>query len=151
MELESNVLECVKAAALTALQDLELKKTHAASKDALSDEISLLKKSLDKYNRQKFSIYDEYTKGRMTREAMAEKNAGVSRQIEETKRLLDEKMEEIAQQDMCPEDDAETLTVLSLLDVFDADKIRYLVDQVLVHGETEIEIVWNADDFIAQR
>ena len=151
VELEKNVLECVKAAALTTLQDLELKKTHSAFKDTLSDEISLLKKALDKYNQQKFSIYDEYTKGRMTREAMAEKNAGVSRQIEETKQLLDEKMEEIAQQDMCPEEDTETLTVLSLLDEFDADKIRYLVDQVLVHSETEIEIVWNADDFIAHR
>ena len=81
---------------------------------------------------------------------MAERNAGIRQQIEETKRLIDEKMEEIARQDVCPEEDTETLSVLSILDEFDADKIRYLVDKVLVHSETEIEIVWNTDDFIAQ-
>lgn len=150
MELEKNVVECVKTMALAALQDLELKKAHSVCKDTLSDEVSLLKKTLDKYNRQKFSIYDEYTKGRMTREVMAERNAGIRQQIEETKRLIDEKMEEIAQQDMYMEEDTETLSVLSILDEFDADKIRYLVDKVLVHSETEIEIVWNTDDFIAQ-
>ncbi len=86
----------------------------------------------------------------MAREVMAERTAAVSRKIEETKRLLAEKKEEIARQDMCPEEDTETLTVLSLLDEFDADKVRFLVDVVQVHSETEIEIVWKADDFIKQ-
>ena len=86
----------------------------------------------------------------MAREVMAERNAGISQKIEETKRLLAEKMEEIAQQDMCPQEDMETLTVLSQLDEFDADKIRLVVDKVMVHSGTEIEIVWNADDFIVQ-
>ncbi len=149
-EVENSVVECVKAMALATLRNLELKKSQSACKDTLLDEVSLLEKSLEKYNRQKFSIYDEYTQGKMAREVMAERNAGISQKIEETKRLLAEKMEEIAQQDMCPQEDMETLTVLSQLDEFDADKIRLVVDKVMVHSGTEIEIVWNADDFIVQ-
>ncbi len=149
-EAEDSVVECVKSMALAALWDLELKKAHSVCKDTLSDEAALLEKSLEKYGRQKFSIYDEYTQGKMAREAMSERTAAVSRKIEETKRLLAEKREEIARQDMCPEEDMETLTVLSLLDEFDADKVRFLVDVVLVHSGTEIEIVWKADDFIKE-
>lgn len=149
-ELEKNVLECVKAAALASLQDLEYRKAHATDKDTLSEEVSLLERMLEKYNGQKFSIYDEYTRGRMAREVMAERNAALSRKIEETRKTLAEKREELARQDRHPEEDTETLSVLSVLDEFDADKIRYLVDQVLVHGGAEIEIVWNTDDFIRQ-
>lgn len=150
-ELEQNVLECVRAMALAGLQDLEMKKKQAANKDALSDEISLLEKAIEKYNREKFTVYDEYTKGKVSREVMAEKNAGIRRQIEETQKLIDEKMAEAARQELCSdEQDAETLNALSVLDEFDPDKIRQLVSQVLVHSETEIEIVWNVDDFISQ-
>ena len=60
-------------------------------------------------------------------------------------------MEEAARQELClDEQDAETLDALSVLDEFEPDKIRQLVSQVLVHSETEIEIVWNVDDFISQ-
>ena len=96
-------------------------------------------------------VYDEYTKGKVSREVMAERNAAIKQQIEETKKLIDEKMEEAARQEFClDEQDAETLDALSVLDEFEPDKIRQLVSQVLVHSETEIEIVWNVDDFIAQ-
>ena len=81
---------------------------------------------------------------------MAERNAGIRKQIEETQKLIDEKMEEAARQELCLEEqDAETLDALSVLDEFEPDKIRQLVSQVLVHSETEIEIVWNVDDFIS--
>ena len=151
MELEKNVLECVKAMALAGLQDLEMKKKQAECNDTLPDEIALLEKALEKYNRQKFTVYDEYTKGKVSREVMAERNAAIKQQIEEMKKLIDEKMEEAARQKFClDEQDAETLDALSVLDEFDPDKIRQLVSQVLVHSETEIEIVWNVDDFISQ-
>lgn len=150
MELEKNVLECVKTMALAALQDIEWKKTKSTCKETLSDEVSLLKKTLDKYSRQKFMIYDEYTKGRMSRETMSERNAEIKERMEKTQQMLDEKLEEIAKQDMSPaEEDTETLTVLSALDEFDPDKIRCLIDKVLVHSDTEIEILWNTNDFIA--
>lgn len=151
MDLEKNVLECVKTMALAVLQDIEWKKKHSACRDTLSDEVSLLKKSLDKYSRQKFTIYDEYTKGRMSRETMAEKNAEIRKRIGKTQQLIDEKMEEIVRQDMSQtEEDTEILNVLSVLDEFDPDKIRCLIDRVLVHGENEIEIMWNTDDFIVK-
>ena len=151
MELEQNVLECVKAMALAGLQDLEIKKKQTACKDTLPDEIAMLEKFLEKYNRKKFMVYDEYTKGRLSREEMAERTAGIKQQIEETKRLIEEKMEEVSRRDVCLEEqDTETLSALSVLNEFDPDKIRQLVSRVLVHSETEIEIVWNVDDFIAQ-
>ena len=87
------MLECVRAMALAGLQDLEMKKKQAVCKDTLSDEISLLEKTVEKYNREKFTVYDEYTKGKVSREVMAERNAAVKQQIEETKKLIDEKME----------------------------------------------------------
>lgn len=137
--------------ALAGLQDLEMKKKQTDCKDTLSDEIALLEKSLEKYNRQKFIVYDEYTKGKVSREVMAEKNAGIRKQIEETQKQIDEKMEKAARQELCPdEQDTETLSALSVLDEFDPDKIRQLVSQVLVHSGTEIEIVWKVDDFISQ-
>ena len=150
-ELEKNVLECVKAMALAGLQDLELKKKQAAGKDTLPDEISLLEKALEKYNREKFTVYDEYTKGKLSREVMAEKNANIRKQIEETQKLIDDKREEEARQDAgFGKEDTEKLSVLSMLEEFDLDKIRLLVSQVLVHSEAEIEIIWNVDDFITQ-
>lgn len=77
-ELEQNVLECVRAMALAGLQDLEMKKKQAVCKDTLSDEISLLEKAVEKYNREKFTVYDEYTKGKVSRAVMAERNAAIN-------------------------------------------------------------------------
>lgn len=151
MELEKNVLECVKAMALAGLQDLELKKKQEACKDTLPDEISLLEKALEKYNREKFTVYDEYTKGKLSREVMAERNVNIRKQIEETQKLIDEKREEAERQDAgFGKEDTENLSVLSMLEEFDPDKIRLLVSQVLVYSEAEIEIIWNVDDFITQ-
>ncbi len=64
--------------ALAGLQDLEMKKKQAVCKDTLSDEISLLEKAVEKYNREKFTVYDEYTKGKVSRAVMAERNAAIN-------------------------------------------------------------------------
>ena len=38
----------------------------------------------------------------------------------------------------------------STLDTFDKDKLKVLIDKVLVYGEDSIEIVWKVDDPFAR-
>lgn len=147
-ELENNIVECMKTMAVGMLRDLEIQKQRDDSGDNLESEISLLKNSLDRYSKLKFSIYDDYTKGKTTREVMARKNAEVKQKIEEIQLLIEEKTAALqTQKSTNLEEDEECLNVLSLLDTFDQDQLRILISQVKVYDNQNIEIVWNVDDF----
>lgn len=146
--LESILLEMARNMALSQLEDFELKTAGDNSKDNLEKEIENLKKSKAHHAKLKFEIYDEYTKGNITREQMASKTADVKRKIAEIERLILEKQELFAvQKDLYADAKQEKLTKLSKLDVYDEEVIRYLIDYVLVYDSEHIEIKWKFDDF----
>lgn len=146
--LEPTLLEMARSMALSKLEDFELKTAGDNSQDNLEKEIENLKKSKAYHAKLKFEIYDEYTKGNITREQMANKTDDVKRKITEIERLILEKQELLAvQKNLCADAKQETLTKLSKLDVYDEEVIRYLIDYVLVYDSEHIEIKWKFDDF----
>ena len=97
-----------------------------------------------------FEVYDSYTKGNLTREAMAEKNASLKQKIAEIEEQISEKAEELAaQKESCTEEQEEWLDMIAGLEEFDADRLRSIIQQVNVYAEDKIEIVWNVDDFFS--
>ena len=146
--LEPVILNMARNMALSQLEDFELKTAGDNSQANLEKEIVNLKKSKTHYAKLKFEIYDEYTKGNITREQMADKTADVKSKSAETERLILEKQEQLAlQKDLYVDAKREKLTKLSKLDKYDEEVIRYLIDYVLVYDSEHIEIKWNFDDF----
>ena len=113
-ELEPILLDMARNMALSQLKDFELKTAGDNSQDSLKKEIENLKKSKAHYAKLKFEIYDEYTKGNITREQMANRTADVKSKIAETEKLILEKQELLAlQKDLYVDAKQEKLTKLS--------------------------------------
>ena len=150
LELQENILACAKAMAESTLKDLRIKKEESGGDKSLASQIEVLRKQLGRYNKQKFEVYDSYTKGNLTREAMAEKNASLKQKIAEIEEQISEKAEELAaQKESCIEEQEGWLDMIAGLEEFDADRLRCIIQQVNVYAEDKIEIVWNMDDFFS--
>lgn len=146
--LEPVLLDMARSMALSQLEDFELRTSGDNSPDNIEKEIESLKKSKAHYAKLKFEIYDEYTKGNITRKQMASKTADVKSKNAEIERLILEKQELLAvQKDLYVDAKQEKLTKLSKLDKFDEEVIRYLIDYVLIYNSEHIEIKWKFDDF----
>ena len=150
-ELEENILACAKAMAESMLKDLRMKKENSQGDESLESQIEVLRKQLGRYSKEKFEIYDSYTKGNLTREVMAGQNKVLKQKISDIEEQIAEKTEELAaQKERCTEEQEEWLDMVAGLEEFDKDRLRCIIQQVNVYAEDRIEIVWNMDDLFSE-
>ena len=97
----------------------------------------------------KLSLYEQYKAGSISREGYIAKIEKGKIRLEELERIKDDALEELEnmqsiqnQSEVCDAD----LKDFSELDSFNMDKLKLLIDKVIVYGEDEIEIVWRVDD-----
>lgn len=148
--LEENILACAKAMAESMLKELQIKKEKSRGDESLESQIEVLRKQLGRYSKEKFEIYDSYTKGNLTREVMAEKNRILKQKISDIEEQISEKTEALkAERENRIEEQEEWLDMVAGLEEFNADRLRCIIQQVNVYAEDKIEIVWNMDDFIS--
>ena len=149
-ELEENILACAKAMAESMLADLRIKKEKSRGDESLESQIEALRKQLGRYSKEKFEIYDSYTKGNLTREVMAEKNKILKQKISDIEEQISEKTEALnTERENSVEEQEEWLDMVAGLEEFNADRLRCIIQQVNVYAEDKIEIVWNMDDSIS--
>lgn len=149
INLEDTILKYVRETAGAMLEKLERTKEVPSPKEEILVEANTLKKSMEKYSKQKFKIYDDYKNGKMSREEMARKNEDVKRKIEEIKFAIEEKENQIESLlESSWEEEEENLNILSGLSSFEPDLVRILISKIRVYNPETIEIEWNTDDFL---
>lgn len=146
--LHDAILESTRVMALTQLKEFEIKESGVQEHELIETEISNLKKKKDYYARLKFEMYDDYTKGNLSREVMAKKTKEIKEKIAIIEKDICDKSELlIARNDLYEDAEKEQLTKLSKLEEYNSNVIRCLVDHVKVYDNDHIEIIWNFDDF----
>lgn len=148
--VEEHVLQALRLNAAASLDKLDMANGKGAKEDIESG-VKALETSIDRLLKQKFTVYDEYTKGKMTRETMAEKNKILKEKIDLLQKSLEEKRSEanLLAQNECS-DMKEELSILKHLEIFDRDILDKLICEIKIYSEDEIEIVWNTEDFISK-
>ncbi len=97
----------------------------------------------------KVHLYEQYKAGTISREGYIAKIEKGKKRQEELKQIesdSQEKLENLQSALDEPELCDGELEELSVLDSFNMDKLKLLIDKVIVYGEDEIEIVWRVDD-----
>lgn len=151
-ELEDAVLCQVKAMADMMMETRNIRrKAHRNDRKAVFETTAAdCAKELARWKDTKVYLYEQYKAGTITREdyiARIEKGRIRAEELERTRSNalaeLDSMFQPMADEKEIPN---ETLMEFSTLDTFDKDRLKALIDKVLVYGEDSIEIVWKVDD-----
>lgn len=151
-ELEGAVLCQVKAMADMMIETRNIRrKTQRGDRKAVLETMAAdSAKELAKWKNTKVHLYEQYKAEAITREdyiARIEKGRIRAEELERTRSEalaeLDSMFQPILNENEIPD---ETLLEFSTLDTFDKDRLKVLIDKVLVYGEDSIEIVWKVDD-----
>ena len=103
----------------------------------------------DKISERKFQLYEDYRSGNLTRDAFKIESDGLSVELRKLEqRALDlEKSLEMYKASEAADQHQDKWEKLALLSEYDADQLRDVIKEIIVHGEKDIEIVWNTNDF----
>lgn len=115
------------------------RKTH---KDGRREELEIVvsdaAKEMDRWKGTKVHLYEQYKAGEISREGYMERMEELEQSRHEAQVELD-RMQEMADPEGITD---EELVGLSVLETFDVDRLKALIDKVVVYGEDAIEIVW---------
>jgi len=93
----------------------------------------------------KMRLYEQYKAGMVAREdytARIEKGRARMEELEGIKRVAQKELDGMQTVPETEEIPDEELAELSVLESFDKDRLKVLIDKVIVYGEDAIEIVW---------
>ncbi len=146
-ELENAIMDMTRTMALSQLQELELKQVAKSSSLSVEKEIENLKKTKAHYSKLKFEIYDEYSKGNLSREMMASKTAAIKEKVAQIDQQIESKAELLMEEeDLYQDAKQETYSKISKLAHYEEEAVRALIDHVVIYDNEHIEINWNFDD-----
>lgn len=141
--LEASIMEYVRKYAGSIMMDKKPKAVKRKSEAGNKAEISSAMKHLSS---EKMKLYDDYKDGYISREdykelagKITEKLAGLQEQLDgiaETEHEIHELNQEAD----------EEWKALSVLQVFDKEKLRQIIRVIRVYSQNEIEIEWKCDD-----
>lgn len=146
-DLEEAVLCQVRKMADMLLEERDARRK--AHKDGRREELETVvsdaAKEMDRWKGTKVHLYEQYKAGEISREDYMERIGRGRVRMEELEQSRREAQAELDRmQEMAdPEEitDGE-LEGLSVLDTFDVDRLKALIEKVVVYGEDAIEIVW---------
>lgn len=97
----------------------------------------------------KLHLYERYKGGAITRESYVAQIENGKARMEELEQIRSEALAELdSMQTMTNTEkiaDAE-LAELSVLEAFDKDKLKALIDRVIVHDADTVEVIWKVDN-----
>lgn len=148
-ELEDAVLCQVRGMADMLAEERVIRKKAKAQKDdrktVLETMIGDSAKEMARWKDTKMRLYEQYKAGTTAREDyLAQIESGRAR-MEELERIRREALEELDSMQAVSKTEEipdKELAELSVLESFDKDRLKVLIDKVIVYGENAIEIVW---------
>lgn len=140
----------VKADMMMETRNIRRKAYRNVRKAVLETTAADCAKELVRWKDTKVYLYEQYKAGIITREDYIARIEKGRISVEELGRIRSETLAELDSifQPVLNEKEIpdETLMEFSTLDTFDKDRLKVLIDKVLVYGEDSIEIVWKVDD-----
>ena len=146
-ELEDAVLAQARVMADMLLEERDSRRK--AHKDGRGEELETVvsdaAKEMDRWKGTKVHLYEQYKAGKISREGYMERIGRGRARMEELEQSRHEaqmeldRMQELADPEEITDGELEGLSVL---DTFDVDRLKTLIDKVVVYGEDAIEIVW---------
>lgn len=110
-------------------------------------------REMQQWKNTKLSLYEQYKAGSLSREGYIGKIEKGKKRLLELEGTKGDALEELENLRSISDDtgvcDAD-LQEISALDNFDLDRLKLLIEKVIVYGEDEIEIVWKLDDPFAR-
>lgn len=145
---ENTVLTYVRITAESFLQDLEKKRVMQQRVQGNEPDVKVIRQKIKKLENRRFQAYDDYTREKLSREEMRNLRDKLQEEINVLNETLVAREQELSGLSLVPDVSEEELTVIAGLSEFNADAIRVLVKNVTLYEDRNIEIVWNADDFL---
>ena len=145
---ENTVLTYIRVTAESFLQDLEKKRKMKQEAQRNELDVEVIRQKIKKLENRRFQAYDDYTREKLSREEMRSLRDKLQEEIKVLEEMLAAREKEQAELSHAPDVSEEELTVLAGLSVFDIKAIRVLVKNITLFEDGNIEIVWNADDFL---
>ena len=146
-ELEDAVLGQVRVMAEMLMEDRDIRRE--ARKDNKASELETVvadtTKEMVQWKGAKVHLYEQYKTGEISREDYMERiERGRARMEELEQSRREAQMELDRMQEMAGSEEVtdEELAGLSVLETFDKDRLKTLIEKVAVYGEDAIEIVW---------
>lgn len=149
--LENAVLCQVKNMADVMMEQRAARKNSSKNerKPELEKIIADSEREMQQWKNTKLFLYEQYKSGSLSREGYIEKIEKGKIRLEELGQIKDDALKELdAMTDISDttEMSNENIEELSVLDSFDLNKMKLLIDKVVVYGEDEIEIIWKANN-----
>ncbi len=148
-ELENAVLCQVRGMADMLIEARAVrKKAHKHDrKSTLETTVADSEKEISRWKDTKLNLYEQYKAGKITREdymAQIEKGRIRMEELEQIKSTALEELDSLRLQAASEPEEIpdEKLAEFSALESFDKDRLKILIDKVIVYGADAIEIVW---------
>lgn len=146
-ELEDAVLCQVRGMAETLIEARSIRKKAQKNdrKTVLETKVADSAKEMARWKDTKVRLYEQYKTGTIAREDYIARIEKGKLRMEELEQIKSEALEEldsmqtVSGKEEIPDGE---LAELSVLESFDKDRLKVLVDKVIVYGEDAIEIVW---------
>lgn len=145
---ENTVLTYIRVTAESFLQDLEKKRVMQKETQSNGLDMEVIRQRLKKLENRRFQAYDDYTRGKLSREEMRNLRDRLQEEINVLNETLAAREQELAELSHVPDVSEEELTVFARLSEFNAEAIQVLVKDVILYEDGNIEIMWNTDDFL---
>lgn len=145
---ENTVLTYIRVTAESFLQDLEKKRVIQQRAQGNEPDVKVIRQKIKKLENRRFQAYDDYTREKLSREEMRNLRDKLQEEINALNETLAVREQELAELSHLPDVSEEELTVIAGMSEFNAEAIQVLVKNVTLHEDGNIEIVWNADDFL---
>lgn len=150
-ELEDAVLCQVRgmAAILTEARNIRKKAQKNDRKTVLETTVADNTKEMARWKDTKVRLYEQYKAGTITREdyvARIEKGKIRMEELEQIKSDAQAELDSMQTVSKSEEIPDEELAELSVLESFDKERLKALIDKVVVYGADAIEIVWKVEN-----
>ncbi|MDE6973155.1 MAG: recombinase family protein [Lachnospiraceae bacterium] len=150
-ELEDAVLHQVRAMADALAEERNAKESayRDDGKAVLETTVANNEREMARWKDTKMRLYEQYKAGTITREiyvARIEKGRTRMEELEKVKNAALEKLDSMQAVPGMEKIPDEELVELSALESFDKNRLKALIDKVVVYGADAIEIMWKVDN-----
>lgn len=147
-ELEAAIMEYVRKYAASMLADKTPKRVD--KKNAVSGDKSEILSTMKHLSSEKMKLYDDYKDGYISREDYKELAEKITQKLAKLQEQLDIIAEAEKEIHEVSQETNEEWKELSVLQVFDKEKLRQIIKVIRIYSQNEIEIEWKCDDGFAR-
>ncbi len=152
-DLEQAILSNVNLMAQIYAEKLKKGKEYKSEVESLSNSIMSLKKEQERLSAKKVRLYEEYR-------STGDREGYIRRKTENEKRLseiaeslaeMELNLETARQNDIISSCTKEALHDVEIMESFEKELLKKVIDKVVVYGPDRIEIIWKPLDTIFQK